>query len=269
LARALTTAVHAAQAAGRLMRQHAGQPKIIHTATQHDIKLELDVRCQELIQRRLLKAFPEHGFFGEESQSSLPDTASRWVVDPIDGTVNFAYGVPHACVSIALECRLPALRSPDRRPKTAFQTMLGVVYDPFCQELWTAIRGQPAQLNGRPVTVSPRQRLDEAIVALGFGKRNTALGHLLPAFTRLTPRVRKLRLMGSAALALTYVATGRFDAYVEVGLGRWDFAAGGLIVECAGGQFRSRELRDGSHAVEATNAHLQRLIRRLIPTPRA
>ena len=146
--------------------------------------------------------------------------------------------------------------------------MLGVVCDPFCQERWTAIRGEPAELNGRPVTVSSRKRLDEAIVALGFGKRATALDHLLPAFTVLTPRVRKLRLMGSAALALTYVATGRFDAYIEVGLGLWDFAAGGLIVECAGGKFRSRELADGAHAVEAVNPHLQRRLEALVPMPR-
>ena len=252
------------------MRRHAGQPKRIHVATQHDIKLELDVRCQELIQRRLLAAFPGHGFFGEEGQAGAADAAWRWVVDPIDGTVNFTYGIAHACVSIALERRVATSSARQRRSRPAtFQTVLGVVYDPFCKELWTALRGQHARLNGRPVAVSTRRRLEEAVVSLGFGKRAAVLDHLLPAFSRLTLRVRKLRLMGSAALALTYVATGRFDAYIEVGLGLWDVAAGGLIVECAGGEFRSRELPDGSHAVLASNPHLRRGLQALVPTPRA
>ena len=252
------------------MRRHAGQPKRINVATQHDIKLELDVRCQELIQRRLLATFPDYGFFGEEGQSGAADAGWRWVVDPIDGTVNYTYGIPHACVSIALQRRVAARSARSRRSWSGkFETVLGVVYDPFCKELWTAIRGQRAQLNRRPVAVSKRSRLDEAVVSLGFGKRAAALDHLLPAFARLTSRVRKLRLMGSAALALTYVATGRFDAYIEVGLGLWDVAAGGLIVEGAGGEFRSRELPDGSQAVLASNPHLRRRLQALVPTPRA
>ena len=252
------------------MRQHANRPKRINAATQHDIKLELDVQCQELIRRRLLRTSSAYGFFGEEGQSGAADAAWRWVVDPIDGTVNYTYGIPHACVSIALQRRVAAPSPRPRRSRPAtFETVVGVVYDPFCQELWSAVRGHPARLNGRPVVVSTRRRLAEAMVSLGFGKRATALDHLLPAFTRLTPRVRKLRLMGSAALALTYVASGRFDAYVEVGLGLWDFAAGGLIVECAGGEFRSRELPDGSHAVLAGNPHLRRRIQALAPMPRA
>lgn len=270
LRRGLSAAVAAAEAAGRLMRRYDHQPKRINVATRHDIKLELDVRCQTLIQRRLLTAFPHHGFFGEEGHAGPADAPWRWVVDPIDGTVNFTYGVPHACVSIALQRRGDA--SSHRRAKSGpaqFETMVGVVYDPFCGELWTAVRGQPAWLNGRRIAVSSRPRLSEAMVALGFGKRATALDHLLPAFTRLTPRVRKLRLMGSAALSLTYVATGRFDAYVEVGLGLWDFAAGGLIVECAGGEFRSRELPGGDHAVLASNPHICRRLRQLVPAPTA
>lgn len=251
------------------MHQQADQPKRIHVATQHDIKLELDVRCQELIQRRLLAAFPAHGFFGEEGRSGAADAEWRWVVDPIDGTVNFTYGIPHACVSIALQQRTSAPTRRRQGPRaTEFETLVGVVYDPFCKELWTAIRSQPAELNGRRVAVSTRSRLREAMVALGFGKRSAALGHLLPAFTTLMPRVRKLRLMGSAALSLTYVATGRFDAYVEVGLGLWDFAAGGLIVECAGGAFHSRQLPDGSHAVLACNPRLRHRLETLVPAPK-
>jgi myo-inositol-1(or 4)-monophosphatase len=266
---ALEVAVAAAQAAGRVMRQELARPKRVNVATQHDIKLELDVRCQELIQRRLLGAYPASRFFGEEGSVGGEEADWRWVVDPIDGTVNFTYGIPHACVSIALQERRATRRGPRRREAGAdeYETVVGVVHDPFAQELWTAIRGERARLNGRAVRVSQRSRLDEAMVSLGFGKRDAVLQHLLPAFRELTPRVRKLRIMGSAALALTYVATGRFDAYAEVGLGLWDFAAGALIVECAGGEVRSRELPDGLHEVMAANGQLGRPLRRLLRQP--
>ena len=266
---ALAVAVAAARAAGRVMRHELARPKRVNLATQHDIKLALDVQCQQLIQRRLLQAYPASGFFGEEGSVGDPEADWRWVVDPIDGTVNFTYGIPHACVSIALQERRVSRRKPrgQREGGNAYETVVGVVHDPFADELWTAIRGGRTHLNRRPARVSQRARLDEAMVSLGFGKRDAVLQHLLPAFRELTPRVRKLRIMGSAALALTYVATGRFDAYAEVGLGLWDFAAGALIVEGAGGEVRSRELPDGLHEVVATNGRLSRPLRRLLPDP--
>ncbi|MCZ7636990.1 MAG: inositol monophosphatase [Verrucomicrobia bacterium] len=266
---ALEVAVTAARAAGRVMRQELARPKRVDLATQHDIKLALDVQCQQLIQHRLLQAYPASRFFGEEGSVGDAEADWRWVVDPIDGTVNFTYGIPHACVSIALQERRVPRRKPRGRREAVdkYETVVGVVHDPFADELWTAIRGARARLNGRPARVSQRARLEEAMVSLGFGKRDAVLQHLLPAFRELTPRVRKLRIMGSAALALTYVATGRFDAYAEVGLGLWDFAAGALIVECAGGEVRTRELPDGLHEVVATNGRLSRPLRRFLPDP--
>jgi myo-inositol-1(or 4)-monophosphatase len=256
LNRALKCAVQAAREAAGLMRRNARAVKRINSSSQHDIKLELDVRCQVLIERRLHTAFPESAVFGEEGFSGTTDAATRWVVDPIDGTVNFTYGIPHACVSIALQ---------EQTPRSGYRTIVGVVVDPFCAEEWTAVRGRPARLNGRIIHVSSRYRLEEAVVSLGFGKHATVLKHLLPTFTALTSRVRKLRMMGSAALALTYVASGRFDAYTERGLGLWDAAAGGLIVECAGGDFQCRELPDGSYDVTASNGFLGGKMRKLLP----
>ena len=213
------------------MKRNLRAVKRINEATQHDIKLELDVRCQKLIERKLRKAFPSTPILGEEGVFGDPDAPVRWVVDPIDGTVNFSYGIPHACVSIALQV------STHDNPKGCFQSVIGVVYDPFCDELWTAVRGQKAKLNGKVIQASKRQRLDEAIVALGFAKHRFTLEKMLPTFNDLIHRVRKIRIMGAAALSLVYVATGRMDAYIEYGLRLWDIAAGGLIVECAGGEF--------------------------------
>lgn len=263
LNQALGRAVEAAQAAGAMLRRHLGAPKRIHAATQHDIKLELDERSQAMIERRLRGAVPATSFLGEEGVGGAPDAPARWVVDPIDGTVNFTYGVPHACVSIALQAKgkgRTSTRTPEPRPgPEEFVTVLGVVYDPFTDELWTAVRGERAHLNGRPIHVSRRRRLAEAIVSLGFAKDARTLEQTLPVFNQLVHRVRKIRIMGAAALSMAYVASGRFDAYLEYGLRLWDIAAGGLIVECAGGEFWRRPVA-GEHcyAILAGNGRLRR-----------
>ena len=290
--RALTAAVAAAREAGQLMRDNLNALKRVNVSTQHDIKLELDVECQKRIERRLLRAFPGTAILGEEGVLGDPEAAGRWVVDPIDGTVNFTYGIPHACVSIAWQTRVPEGRArlsqpaaapPNRRhgehtapslrgtvqefkaripsvnsPVERYQTQVGVVYDPFCDELWTAVRGGPARLNGRAIQVSTRGRLNEAIISLGFAKNKATLNRMLPVFNHLVHRVRKIRIMGAAALAMVYVASGRMDAYTEYGIRLWDIAAGGLILECAGGDF-GRQSLPGEHtfAVCATNGRLR------------
>lgn len=262
----LNATVEAARAAGALLRENAQASKVVQLATQHDIKLELDVRCQEVIQSRLLRALPGSAVLGEEGVAGDPCAPVRWVVDPIDGTVNFSYGIPHACVSIALEERgapasggWPQGRSMTvKRAPVEFGAVMGVVYDPFCDELWTAVAGDVARLNGRPICVSKRRRLAETIVSVGFGKSTGPLEYMLPVFVALVPRVRKVRMTGSAALDLAYVASGRFDAYIETGVRLWDIAAAGFILDRAGGGFDHRAVA-GEHTYEvvATNGYLR------------
>jgi myo-inositol-1(or 4)-monophosphatase len=268
---AQNAAVAAARAAGTLMRRNLDRTKKINAASSHDIKLELDVRCQKLIERKL--KFLKAGFLGEEDTPGSGDTSDapfRWVVDPIDGTVNFAYGLPHASVSIALQRRMSGARGQvsggrhSRIPSARFQTVLGVVYDPFMDELWTAIRGGPAQLNGKVIRASRRRKLAECIISIGFAKSRTSLDHALPYFVWLARRVRKIRMLGSAALGLTYVATGRLDAYVERGVNLWDIAAGGLIIECAGGKFWTEPTVDGKIRMIASNG----VIHGQLPVPK-
>lgn len=254
LQRALKSAVAAAGVAGALMSKNLRSAKKINEQSQHDIKLELDVRCQQLIERRLQTDFPAVAVLGEEGVAGDPQAAARWVVDPIDGTVNFTYGIPHACVSIALQIR-DSKRGAGRKVikgtpgDSRYTTVVGVVYDPFLDEMWTAIKGHPARLNGRVIRVSKRRKLDEAIIAMGFAKYEVTLQKMLPVFNRLVPRVRKIRLLGAAALSMTWVAAGRLDAYKEYGVRLWDIAAGGLIIECAGGEFWHRPV-EGEHDYE-------------------
>ena len=271
---ALTAAVRAARAAGTLMRQNLHNTKTVNLATSHDIKLELDVRCQKLIERSLRASFPNVPLLGEEGESGDVNAPYRWVVDPIDGTVNYASSIPHAAVSIALqardECRVTSDgKTTGRRttsrvtPHTSHVTLVGVIYDPFQGELWTAIRGRPARCNGRVIHVSKRAKTSEAIVSIGFAKSKDNLRKSLPYFARLARRVRKVRIMGSAALGLTYVAMGRFDAYVERGISLWDIAAGGLIVERAGGAFWTEPVSGHlKYRMVASNGWLDRQVPR-------
>jgi myo-inositol-1(or 4)-monophosphatase len=259
--KALGCAVEAARRAGALMCRNRFALKTINSESRHDIKLELDVRCQKLIERTLLAAFPDSAVLGEEGVAGDASSALRWVVDPIDGTVNFTYGVPHACVSIALQQRA----SPDKE----WATVLGVVYDPFCDELWTATAGGPARLNGRIIHASRRKALEEAIVAIGFSKSEKSLNENLPVFNALVRRVRKIRMMGAAALSLAYVASGRFDAYIESGVSLWDIAAAGLILECAGGEFWRQAIGEtGHYRMVANNGLLREKLEKVARTAR-
>jgi myo-inositol-1(or 4)-monophosphatase len=220
---ALSAAVKAAHAAGKVMHANWHKPKRVNSAEAHDIKLELDVRCQKLIEKILRAEFPEISLLGEEGISGDVTAEYRWVVDPIDGTVNYFFGLPHACVSIALQC--------------LEQSVVGVIYDPFTDELWTTIRGGKTKLNGKIVRVSERSKLEDSIIAIGFSKNKENLDKSMPHLNRLARRVKKIRIMGSAALELAYVASGRLDAYIERRINLWDVAAGSLLVENAGGEF--------------------------------
>jgi myo-inositol-1(or 4)-monophosphatase len=217
----LDAAVKAARAAGALIRENFGQPLQVNTEEAHDIKLELDVRSQELITKLLLAKFPDHAILGEEGSAENTSTEFEWVVDPIDGTVNYFYGIPHFCISIAL------------RQKN--EIIVGVIYDPIREELWHAQRGGNAYLNGKPIEVSRSTHISQSIVSIGMSKTMAEIDVAYSIFKDLMKRARKCRLMGSAALDLAYVASGRMDAYIERSVNWWDIAAGVLLVNCAGG----------------------------------
>ena len=219
----LETALNAARAAGDLLRANFGTTLAVNEFAAHDIKLDLDVRSQELITQMLLERFPEHAIYGEEGLAGNQESEFQWIVDPIDGTVNYFYGLPHFCISIALRER--------------GEIILGVIYDPMRDELWQVERGGKPTLNGREIRVSTRSQLSEAVFSIGFAKSKTTIAAGLPLLEYYVGRVRKCRMMGSAALDIAYVACGRLDAYIESSVSLWDVAAGKLLVEAAGGKF--------------------------------
>ncbi len=223
----LEAALTAARAAGQLLRDEFGRVPNVNEFAAHDIKLELDVKAQDLITRILLDAFPDHAILGEEGVAGDAGSEYQWVVDPLDGTVNYFYGIPHFCVSIALRHRE--------------ETQAGVIYDPMREEMFTASReSRDALLNGKTIKVSERASLPEAMVSVGLAKMAESIDSGLPKLQDLVHRVRKTRMMGSAALDLAYVACGRLDAYIESGVSLWDIAAGVLLVENAGGRIEQK-----------------------------
>jgi myo-inositol-1(or 4)-monophosphatase len=262
------TAVRAARAAGKVMRDNWHKAKRVKLDDAHDIKLELDVRCQALIEKILRTQFPEVPLLGEEGDSGDVKAEYRWVVDPIDGTVNYFYGMPHAAVSIALQKRDECCVMRERTKShaavnhasriTHHVSVVGVIYGPFTDEIWTTVRGEPTRLNGKIVRVSNRSKLEDAVIAMGFSKSRDNIEKSLPHLNRLARRVKKIRMMGSAALELAYVASGRLDAYIERTINLWDVAAGQLLVENAGGEFYALPAPHGKLRMCASNGRLRK-----------
>jgi myo-inositol-1(or 4)-monophosphatase len=241
----LDAAEKAARAAGKLLRKNFGQPQRVNAVAAHDIKLAIDVQTQELITKLLLKEFPKHALYGEEGIVGDQSSEHQWIVDPLDGTVNYFYGIPHFCVSIALRFRN--------------EVMVGVIYDPIRREMWKGQKGETSKLNGDPVHVSDRADLAEAVVSVGLAKTGETINANFPLLQQMVHRARKCRVLGSAALDMAYVACGRLDAYIEQGISLWDIAAGWLLVENAGGtvDLRPREDMKDKYSIVASNGIIE------------
>ena len=242
----LDVAIDAARDAGALLRARVATTTDYELkGSQHDLVTEADHRAEDLIIEHISAAFPDHGVVSEERDPHQLGARYRWVVDPIDGTTNFAHGIPFFAVSIALE------RDGD--------LALGVLYDPVRDELFTAEVGEGAYVNGRPIRVSTVTEMRRAVLATGFphkpGLREANMRH----FERLVPITQGMRRFGSAALALAYVAAGRLDGYWDLDLNRWDLAAGALLVTEAGGRVTNGDgeplPNDEGHII-ASNGHL-------------
>ena len=240
----LELATHAALTAGKLLRENFGSNATVDEATHHDIKLALDKESQDLITKILLDARDGDALYGEEGIAGNQASERQWIVDPIDGTVNFFYGIPHFCVSIAL--------------RVAGEIVVGVIHDPMVGETWTVEKGGPAMLDGKPIQVSNRDNFAESILFVGCGKDEAALRTGMDRFQRASLKARKMRMMGSAALGMAYIACGRLDAYIESRISLWDIAAGQLLVETAGGKVELTEVKGYGDAwsIVASNGKL-------------
>lgn len=219
----LRAAVRACRAAGRIQRAAFGSSFAVEHKGEIDLVTAVDRRCERAILAIIGRAFPGHGVLAEESDPRGGDAEHLWVIDPLDGTTNYSRGFPYFCVSVALA--------------RAGRVIVAAVLQPLLGELFTAIRGRGAYLNGRRLCVSGQAHLDQSFLATGFpydirGGRRTNLDH----FTRFATRCLAVRRAGAAALDMAYVAAGRFDGFWELKLRPWDIAAAALLIEEAGGR---------------------------------
>ena len=237
----LDAAEKAARSAGQLLCDNFRRVQRVNAAEAHDIKLQIDVETQQLITDLLLKQFPEHALYGEEGIVGDQSSEHQWVVDPLDGTVNYFYRIPHFCVSIALRFK--------------GEIIVGVIYDPIRDEMWSGQKGEKPKLNGEHFRVSERADLAEAVISVGLAKTQETIATNLPMLQEMIQRVRKCRVLGSAALDMAYVACGRFDAYIEQGISLWDIAAGWILIETAGGTVDLRPRKDmkDKYSIVASN----------------
>eukprot|EP00904_Undaria_pinnatifida_P013326 jgi/Undpi1/9123/HiC_scaffold_26.g11581.m1 len=239
LSEVLASVVHAATEAGALMKSKIGADVLKTKFNPKDLLTEVDAECQRAIEKVVAKNFPDHKLLGEENvapgaeASTLALTEALgeeggkgsgwlWIVDPIDGTTNFVHGIPLSAVSIGV----------------AFegQLVVGCIYDPYRDELFTATRGNGAFLNGIKMQVGDQASVGEATVACGAPPGQLALGPCVRGMAALAPHVRTTRMLGSAAIMLAWVACGRLTSYWEPDLNSWDIAAGALLIQEAGGK---------------------------------
>jgi myo-inositol-1(or 4)-monophosphatase len=209
--------------AGELLaeRFRVGIEHEIHSkSTPTDLVSEADLEAERHIRQEIADKRPHDGFLGEEEADDQGSSGLRWVVDPLDGTVNYLFGIPQWCVSVALQDEQGSL--------------VGAIYDPNREELFTAVRGGPASLNGERLQPTRREQLETAMIATGFAYDAKVRAAQAKVLERLLPRVRDIRRFGSAALDLAWTAAGRYDAYFERTVKPWDIAAGTLICERAG-----------------------------------
>jgi myo-inositol-1(or 4)-monophosphatase len=222
----LNFAIQTAREAGRVLAEKFGRALRVSNKGDIDLVTEADLAAERLIVERIRSHHPRHAILTEESGDviSLGDAGSafKWIIDPLDGTTNYAHGYPVFCVSVALEHE--------------GSVVLGVVYDPTRDELFAAERGEGATLNGRSLRVSETGDMNEALLCTGFPYDVRDRGDFARHFRNFIMRAQSVRRDGSAALDLAYVAAGRFDAFYEEGLRPWDVAAGVLLVEEAGGR---------------------------------
>ncbi|MFQ6037934.1 MAG: inositol monophosphatase family protein [Candidatus Aminicenantales bacterium] len=219
----LEAAAEAAREAGVFLRENLGVSPEVSFKGEVDLVTDMDRRAQELIFRRIAKGFPEHDILAEEGLSREKGSEFLWIIDPLDGTTNYAHGFPIFTVSIALARK--------------GEVVCGVVHDPMRNETFAAVKGEGAFCNGKKIGVSRVGELDKSLVATGFPyDLRESEENNIDHFNHFLTRVQAIRRCGSAAMDLCYVACGRFDGFWELKLMPWDVAAGALIVEEAGGR---------------------------------
>jgi myo-inositol-1(or 4)-monophosphatase len=249
----LEVAIETAQDAGQILREEMERPPTISHKAEFDLVTQADRRSEALIVRRLQKYFPDHAVAAEEGSGKDTGSEYRWHVDPLDGTTNFAHAYPCFCVSMALARKN--------------ELLLGVIFNPIYNELFTAARGEGAFFNGKKIQCSKIDALKNSLLCTGFPNHNRESNPNFRFYWDFTLRTHGVRRDGSAALDLAYVAMGRFDSFWEYGLNPWDTAAGVVLVEEAGGRISDMQGQPyvlGGPSILSSNGHIHEEMLRVV-----
>jgi myo-inositol-1(or 4)-monophosphatase len=265
-------AVNAAESAGARLRAELGKTQRVERVSPHDLKLEIDRACEETILRTIFTFFPRHGALSEESGYKPPVEPFLWIVDPLDGTVNYFHDIPGFCTSVACYevTRGPGVSWGHAGAVVSFpdgnvlgEPIVGVVYDPLARELYVGLRGKGASLNGRPLSMQPLSSLSETIVSLALNNRPWGIDLATRLLPLLLERARKVRSFGSTAMDIARVAAGRLGAFLQMGTNLWDFAAAAAILREAGGAVEAEEFLPGAWRILASNPGVFRELKEL------
>ena len=260
----MNVAAETSVATGQLIREKWNQPRTIKSKGFRDLVTDTDIAAQKLITDTIQAKFPDHGFLTEEDDSRLPTSGPViWVIDPVDGTTNFSRSVPSFCVSIGAVSETGEL-------------LAGVVFDPMRDELFSAAHNQGAWLQSRsgeqrPLSVSQVDTLPDTLFALDWSRQPDLRKLALDVLAAMAPQVLDVRAIGSAALALSWLAAGRVDGYVNLQLSPWDLAATCLIIQEAGGQISQPDGQSWSHSTQnsgviASNGRIhQQILEQVVP----
>jgi fructose-1,6-bisphosphatase/inositol monophosphatase family enzyme len=230
----------------------------------HDVKLETDQLCEKAIIAAIREPFPDHAILTEES-GELPGSGDcTWIVDPLDGTVNFWHGLPFFCVSIACYRNGGRANEGGGHAGLPGAPVAGAVFLPFSQELFVGTPGRGAFLNGRPIRVSNDERPSDVVVTVSFGKTPEMMQRMTRRLDVLLPQVRKVRCLGAVAAELAYVAAGFLGGLVYEGIKLWDFAAGKILLEEAGGFLEAAETEPGQWRVLAGAPGVRQAFRKMV-----
>jgi fructose-1,6-bisphosphatase/inositol monophosphatase family enzyme len=261
------TALSAAQRAGDIQLKYFRQRSGIHHRLAYDIKLEIDRVCEQEIVRVIRQRFPDHGILTEESGWLLGSGDAIWIVDPLDGTVNFWHGLHMFCVSVACYHAPPCRQTGAAHPRSIAdlgRPIVGVVLLPRSDELFIGAAGRGAFLNGLRIQAAAVERTSEAVVTVSFGKTPAMMVRMTDRLRVLLPTVRKVRCLGAAAAELAYVAAGFLDGLVYEGIKLWDFAAAKIILEEAGGFLEAVEIEPDQWRVMANAPGVRQALRAIL-----
>ena len=248
LADAVLLAKEWALSAGKMQKKKLQTEsfKVNTKSTKTDLVTEVDLFSEDMIKAKIEKNYPEHNILGEESGNTNKESDYTWVIDPLDGTNNYASAYPIYCVSIAL--------------KYKSEIVLGVIYVPELDEIYSAIKGKGAYKSGEEIKISNKNKLSSALISTGFpyDKKDSEIDNLAP-FNKILKKIRGVRRSGSAAFDFISIASSRIDAFWEFKLKEWDYAAGKLIVEEAGGKFYQTEINGSPLVISGSNELVEKI----------